>query len=263
MIVAFALAIYIMLLAYRNDKFQNNIISLNAKILQDSIEKDKFYSIVSHDIMNPFNALLGFSKILKEAVKEGDHEEVEECSVIVHQSAERISNLLQNLLVWSRVQNGKIQFTPKNHNVNQLVSEAMAVVAPIAKNKTITLDWKVEGEINALLDKNMITSVIQNIVTNAIKFTPKGGQVKVSASSESTKLKVVVSDTGVGMNEEQLSKLFRLDKASSSKGTDEETGTGLGLIIAREFIEKHNGKIWAESELGKGSKFCFDIPLGK
>ena len=263
MIVAFALAIYIMLLAYRNDKFQNNIISLNAKILQDSIEKDKFYSIVSHDIMNPFNALLGFSKILKEAVKEGDHEEVEECSVIVHQSAERISNLLQNLLVWSRVQNGKIQFAPQNHNVNQLVSEAMAVVAPIAKNKTITLDWKVEGEINALLDKNMITSVIQNIVTNAIKFTPKGGQVKVSASSESTKLKVVVSDTGVGMNEEQLSKLFRLDKASSSKGTDEETGTGLGLIIAREFIEKHNGKIWAESELGKGSKFCFDIPLGK
>lgn len=263
MIVAFALAIYIMLLAYRNDKFQNNIISLNAKILQDSIEKDKFYSIVSHDIMNPFNALLGFSKILKEAVKEGDHEEVEECSVIVHQSAERISNLLQNLLVWSRVQNGKIQFAPQNHNVNQLVSEAMAVVAPIAKNKTITLDWKVEGEINALLDKNMITSVIQNIVTNAIKFTPKGGEVKVSASSESTKLKVVVSDTGVGMNEEQLSKLFRLDKASSSKGTDEETGTGLGLIIAREFIEKHNGKIWAESELGKGSKFCFDIPLGK
>ena len=263
MIVAFALAIYIMLLAYRNDKFQNNIISLNAKILQDSIEKDKFYSIVSHDIMNPFNALLGFSKILKEAVKEGDHEEVEECSVIVHQSAERISNLLQNLLVWSRVQNGKIQFAPQNHNVNQLVSEAMAVVAPIAKNKTITLDWKVEGEINALLDKNMITSVIQNIVTNAIKFTPKGGEVKVSASTESTKLKVVVSDTGVGMNEEQLSKLFRLDKASSSKGTDEETGTGLGLIIAREFIEKHNGQIWAESELGKGSKFCFDIPLGK
>jgi signal transduction histidine kinase len=263
MIVAFALAIYIMLLAYRNDKFQDNIISLNAKILKDSIEKDKFYSIVSHDIMNPFNALLGFSKILKEAVKEGDQKEVEECSVIVHQSAERISNLLQNLLVWSRVQNGKIQFAPQNRNVNQLVSEAMAIVAPIARNKTINLNWNVLGEIDAEFDKNMITSVLQNLVTNAIKFTPKGGEVKVSASSDSSKLKVVVSDNGVGMNEEQLSKLFRLDKASSSKGTDEETGTGLGLIIAREFIEKHNGQIWAESEVGKGSKFCFDIPLGR
>lgn len=263
MIVAFALAIYIMLLAYRNDKFQDNIISLNAKILKDSIEKDKFYSIVSHDIMNPFNALLGFSKILKEAVKEGDQKEIEECSVIVHQSAERISNLLQNLLVWSRVQNGKIQFAPQNRNVNQLVSEAMAIVAPIARNKTINLNWNVLGEIDAELDKNMITSVLQNLVTNAIKFTPKGGEVKVSASSDSSKLKVVVSDNGVGMNEEQLSKLFRLDKASSSKGTDEETGTGLGLIIAREFIEKHNGQIWAESEVGKGSKFCFDIPLGR
>ncbi len=263
MIVAFALAIYIMLLAYRNDKFQDNIISLNAKILKDSIEKDKFYSIVSHDIMNPFNALLGFSKILKEAVKEGDQKEVEECSVIVHQSAERISNLLQNLLVWSRVQNGKIQFAPQNRNVNHLVSEAMAIVAPIARNKTINLNWNVLGEIDAEFDKNMITSVLQNLVTNAIKFTPKGGEVKVSASSDSSKLKVVVSDNGVGMNEEQLSKLFRLDKASSSKGTDEETGTGLGLIIAREFIEKHNGQIWAESEVGKGSKFCFDIPLGR
>jgi Signal transduction histidine kinase len=263
MIIAFGLAIYIMLLAYRNDKFQDNIITLNAKILKDSIEKDKFYSIVSHDIMNPFNALLGFSKILKEAVKEGDQKEVEECSGIVHQSAERISNLLQNLLVWSRVQNGKIQFAPQSHNVNQLVAEAMAVVEPIAKNKAIRLSWKVEGEIDAELDKNMITSVLQNFVTNSVKFTPKGGEVNVSVRSESSNLKVVVSDTGIGMNKEQLSRLFRLDKASSSKGTEDETGTGLGLIIAKEFIEKHNGQIWAESELGKGSKFCFDIPLGR
>lgn len=263
MIVAFALVIYIMRLAYRNDEFQDNIISLNAKILKDSVEKDKFYSIVSHDIMNPFNALLGFSKILKDAVKEGDQKEVDECSVIVHQSAERISNLLQNLLVWSRMQNGKIQYAPQNHSVNQLVSEAMAVVAPIARNKNVRLNWSVDGEIGAEVDKNMITSVLQNLVTNAIKFTPRGGEVSVSAQSESSKLSVVVADTGVGMNEEQLSRLFRLDKTSSAKGTDEETGTGLGLIITKEFIEKHNGQIWAESELGKGSKFCFVIPLNR
>jgi len=263
MILACALAVYILRLAYRNDKFQDNIIALNDKITKNSIEKDKFYSIVSHDIMNPFNALLGFSKILKDAVKEGDQKEIEECSTIVHQSANRISNLLQNLLVWSRMQNGKMQFAPKPCNINQLVSEAIAIISPIAKNKDIKLDWDVNGDIKAEIDKNMISSVLQNLTTNSIKFSERGGEVKISAFTELDKLNFTVSDTGVGMNEEQLRKLFRLDKTSSSRGTDDETGTGLGLIICKEFIEKHQGKIWAESTLGKGSKFCFTIPLNQ
>lgn len=261
MLLACGLSVYIFLLAYRNGKFQDNIIALNEKIMKDSIEKDKFYSIVSHDIMNPFNALLGFSKILNDAVKEGDQKEIEECSEIVHQSANRISNLLQNLLVWSRMQNGKMQFQPKKSGVGQLVSEAMAVVAPIAKNKGIKLSTEVKGELQATLDKNMISSVVQNLVTNAIKFTPKGGEVNVSVFQENGTLNFSVSDTGVGMTEEQLQKLFKLDKASSSRGTDEETGTGLGLIISKEFVEKHNGQIAVESELGKGSKFSFALPM--
>jgi signal transduction histidine kinase len=261
MLLACGLSVYIFLLAYRNGKFQDNIIALNEKIMKDSIEKDKFYSIVSHDIMNPFNALLGFSKILNDAVKEGDKKEIEECSEIVHQSANRISNLLQNLLVWSRMQNGKMQFQPKKSGVGQLVSEAMAVIAPIAKNKGIKLSTEVKGELQATLDKNMISSVVQNLVTNAIKFTPKGGEVNVSVFQENGTLNFLVSDTGVGMTEEQLQKLFKLDKASSSRGTDEETGTGLGLIISKEFVEKHNGQIAVESELGKGSKFSFALPM--
>jgi len=261
MLLACGLSVYIFLLAYRNGKFQDNIIALNEKIMKDSIEKDKFYSIVSHDIMNPFNALLGFSKILNDAVKEGDQKEIEECSEIVHQSANRISNLLQNLLVWSRMQNGKMQFQPKKSGVGQLVSEAMAVIAPIAKNKGIKLSTEVKGELQATLDKNMISSVVQNLVTNAIKFTPKGGEVNVSVFQENGTLNFLVSDTGVGMTEEQLQKLFKLDKASSSRGTDEETGTGLGLIISKEFVEKHNGQIAVESELGKGSKFSFALPM--
>ena len=261
MILACALAIYILRLAYRNDKFQDNIILLNDKIMKDSVEKDKFYSIVSHDIMNPFNALLGFSKILKDAVTEGDQKEIEECSTIVHQSANRISNLLQNLLVWSRMQNGKLQFSPTSCSINQLISETMAIITPIARNKDIKLNWDVKGEIKAKIDKNMVSSVLQNLTTNAIKFTERGGEVTISAFSESGKLNFIVSDTGVGMNEEQLQKLFKLDKASSSRGTDDETGTGLGLIISKEFIEKHQGQIWVESTPGKGSKFCFTIPI--
>jgi signal transduction histidine kinase len=263
MFLACILAVYILALAYKNNKFQNNIIDLNKKVTKDSIEKDKFYSIINHDIMNPFNALLGFSQILKDAVKEGDQKEIEECSTIVHQSANRISNLLQNLLVWSRVQNGKLQFLSKSCSINQLVSETVAIISPIAKNKDIKLDWEVKGEINAEIDQNMISSVLQNLGTNAIKFTERGGKVTISAFSESDKLNFIVSDTGLGINEEQLQKLFKLDNASSSRGTDDETGTGLGLIISKEFIEKHGGKIWVESEVGKGSSFYFTIPVNR
>jgi signal transduction histidine kinase len=261
MILACILAGYILFLAYRNDKFQDHIIALNQKVMKDSVEKDKFFSIISHDLMNPFNALLGFSKILKDAVKENDQHEIDECSTIVHQSATRISNLLQNLLVWSRMHNGKIQFSPKTTKIDELVSGTLMVLTPVAKNKDINLEWHVDGDIAATLDTNMIGSVLQNLVTNAVKFTERGGNVKVEAFVESNNLNFRVSDTGVGMNEDQLQKLFKLDKNSSSRGTDDEVGTGLGLIISKEFIESHQGKIWVESIPGKGSKFCFLIPM--
>lgn len=261
MVLAGILAGYILFLAYRNDKFQDHIIALNQKVMKDSVEKDKFFSIISHDLMNPFNALLGFSNILKDAVKENDQKEIEECSTIVHQSATRISDLLQNLLVWSRMHNGKIQFSPKSARIEELISNTMMVLSPIAQNKQIKLDWSVDGDITAKLDTNMVGSVLQNLVTNAIKFTEKGGEVRVSAFLESENLNIEVADTGVGMTDERIQKLFRLDKTASSRGTDDEVGTGLGLIISKEFVEMHRGKIWVESTLGKGSKFCFRIPI--
>lgn len=263
MILACILSGYILFLAYRNDKFQDHIMALNQKVMKDSIEKDKFFSIISHDLMNPFNALLGFSNILKDAVKENDQKEIEECSTIVNQSVNRISNLLQNLLVWSRMHNGKIQFSPKWARVEELVSGSLMVLSPVAKNKDIKLSWKVDGDIAATLDTNMIGSVLQNLVTNAIKFTKKGGEVSVHAFCESENLNFEVADTGVGMTDEQIQKLFRLDKTASSRGTDDEVGTGLGLIISKEFVEMHRGKIWVESTLGKGSKFCLAIPVAR
>lgn len=263
MLLACILSGYILFLAYRNDKFQDHIMALNQKVMKDSIEKDKFFSIISHDLMNPFNALLGFSNILKDAVKENDQKEIEECSMIVNQSVNRISNLLQNLLVWSRMHNGKIQFSPKSVRVEELVSGSLMVLSPVAKNKDIKISSKVDGDIAATLDTNMIGSVLQNLVTNAIKFTKKGGEVSVHAFCESENLNFEVADTGVGMTDEQIQKLFRLDKTASSRGTDDEVGTGLGLIISKEFVEMHRGKIWVESTLGKGSKFCFAIPVAR
>ena len=209
MVLASILAGYILFLAYRNDKFQDHIIALNQKVMKDSVEKDKFFSIISHDLMNPFNALLGFSNILKDAVKESNQKEIEECSTIVHQSATRISNLLQNLLVWSRMHNGKIQFSPKSARIEELISNTMMVLSSVAQNKEIKLDWSVEGDITATLDTNMIGSVLQNLVTNAIKFTKKGGDVRVSAFIESENLNIEVADTGVGMTEEQIQKTIQ------------------------------------------------------
>lgn len=261
MILACIFAGYILYLAYRNDKFQENILALNQKVMKDSIEKDKFFSIISHDLMNPFNALLGFSNILKDAVKAQDQEEIQECTTIINQSANRISNLLQNLLVWSRMHNGKIQFAPKTSKVDELVSGTIAILSPIAQNKNIGLNWNVSGDYTAQLDRNMISSVLQNLVTNAIKFTEKGGKVSVAVRQEPGFLKFEVTDTGVGMDEKAKNKLFRLDKTSSTRGTEQEIGTGLGLIISKEFIEMHKGQIWVESTPGAGSKFCFTIPV--
>jgi signal transduction histidine kinase len=261
MLLACILAAYTLVLAYRNNNFQNNIIDLNKKVMKDSVEKDKFFSIIGHDLMNPFNALLGFSEMLTVSAKNGDQEDCLEYSQIVHQSTKRILNLLQNLLVWSRMQNGKMKYTPKSVGVEELVSNTLMVIAPIAQNKGIKLDWTVKSGITATIDPNMVSSVLQNLVTNAIKFTERGGLVTVNVYAESDHLNFTVSDTGVGLNEEQLDKLFKLDKASSSRGTDDEVGTGLGLIICKEFIEAHQGKIWVESTLGKGSRFCFSIPM--
>jgi len=261
MLLACILAAYILVLAYKNDNFQSNIIDLNKKVMKDSVEKDKFFSIISHDLMNPFNALLGFSEMLTVSAKNGDKEDCVEYSSIVHQSTKRILNLLQNLLVWSRMQNGKMKYTPKSVRIDELVSNTMMIIAPIAQNKEIKLDWNVNSDITATIDPNMIGSVLQNLVTNAIKFTERGGRVTVNAFTESNHLNFTVSDTGVGIGDEQLDKLFKLDKTSSSRGTDDEVGTGLGLIICKEFIESHQGKIWVESTLGEGSNFYFTIPL--
>lgn len=261
MLLACVLAAYILFLAYKNDHFQTNIIDLNKKVMKDSAEKDKFFSIISHDLMNPFNALLGFSEMLTVSAKNGDQEDCVEYSLIVHQSTKRILNLLQNLLVWSRMQNGKMKYTPKSVRIDELVSNTMMIIAPIAQNKEIKLDWNVNSDIIATIDPNMIGSVLQNLVTNAIKFTEKGGSVNVQAYTESNLLNFSVTDTGVGMDENRINKLFKIDKSSSSRGTDDEVGTGLGLIICKEFVEAHQGKIWAESTPGKGSNFSFSIPI--
>ena len=261
MLLACILVGYIIFLAYKNDKFQNYTIALNQKISEDSIQKDKFFSIISHDLIGPFTSLLGFSEMLNEAAKKGSLEDSVEYSTIVNQSAKRILNLLQNLLIWAKMNKGIFNYSPTPVNIFELISNAMLIISPTAKGKKVELNWNVAPDLEANIDVNMISSVIQNLATNAIKFTQKGGSVTVKSFIESGILNFVVSDTGIGMNELQLEKLFKLDSNSSARGTENEIGTGLGLIICKEFIDLHQGKIYAKSTVGKGSTFYVTIPL--
>lgn len=258
-VFALILSIYLVLLALENDKSQKRIIELNRRVNHQSVQKDKFLSIISHDLLNPFNALLGFSEILKDVVVSGDKEEIVEYSSIIHETTVRILALLQNLLIWARTQNGKIKYSPTLASIDELVQGVVLVLTPVAAKKNIDLEYNVE-KITSNIDVNMISSVLQNLVTNAIKFTNASGRVTIRAWNESNNLNFVVSDTGVGMSKEQLDKLFRIEATRSGLGTENETGTGLGLSIVKEFVELHGGKIWVESTLGKGSKFYFSIP---
>lgn len=259
--IAACLVAYILVLSFQNEENQKQIVGLNAKIKSDLTEKDKFLSIIGHDLKNPFNALLGFSDILKEIANSGSRDDIREYSEVVHSSAKRVFNLVHNLLVWSRINNGKVGFSPTSVLLNRLISDNMEVLLPIAERKDIDLSWQVDEGVYTLLDKNMIGSVLQNLVTNAIKFTPRGGQVILYAGVHSGQIQFEVTDNGIGMSQEQVSKIFKLTESYRGHGTDKEEGTGLGLIISKEFVEVHHGKIGVESTSGKGSRFWFEIPL--
>lgn len=252
---------YTVFLAYKNGMIQAEISELNKRLKDDLIEKDKFLSIMGHDLRNPFNALLGFCGILQISIEDGNLAEISDCADIVKSSAQRIYNLLDNLLIWSQVTNGKVKFMLSTVNVDEFIQEHISTMLPMAQNKGVSLIWDVETGISLQLDRNMFGSVLQNLVTNAIKFTPRGGQVILSACTIDGKLQINVADNGVGMTEDQLNKIFTLDRGAHSLGTDNEEGTGLSLMISKEFVEMHGGTLNVESVLGRGSRFTCEIPI--
>ncbi len=223
--------------------------------------KNKFFSIIGHDLMDPFNALLGFNQLLIEALKNEENTDSLEYANYIQQSAQRIINLLQSLLIWTRTQSGNFNYTPHLVTIEELVSDAVKILTPNARIKRIELLTEIGKDTKAMLDYNMISTVIRNLVMNAIKFTGEGGTITIKANCRNNRLHVTVSDTGIGIEKKYLNQLFTLDKSISANILNDERGSGLGLIICNEFITFHNGKIWAESTPGKGSDFHFWIPL--
>ena len=234
--------------------------SAKEELKQALATKDKFFSIIAHDLANIFNTSLGSSNLLTGADEQFDGEERKEFLLLIHKSLEKGYGLLKNLLEWSRSQTGRIQVIAATLQLKNIVDQNIALLENNAKAKNITLFSSVEKTF-VLADENILHTIIRNLLSNAIKFTPKGGKIEISATTvEEGLVEISISDTGVGIKPENLDKLFRIDVSLSTRGTEREEGTGLGLILCKEFVEKSGGTIGAESEPEKGSRFYFRIP---
>lgn len=232
----------------------------NEELKKINSEKDKFFSVLAHDLRSPYNAVIGCSDLLLSDVEAKNYEGIEEYARIIQQSAQLAVNQLDNLMKWAQSQTGRMVVSPEYFGLSILVHEVILLLGASAQQKSIDVSNNVSFDIQVYADKEMVSTVLRNLISNAIKFTPTNGKITIECNMINGDLTVSVSDTGVGIDTARIDKLFTIGEAASTKGTQNEKGTGLGLILCREFIEKNKGKIWAESSPGQGSLFHFSLP---
>ncbi|MGE5362901.1 MAG: ATP-binding protein [Bacteroidota bacterium] len=221
--------------------------------------KDKFFSIIAHDLRSPFSGLLGFSNMLLDDFDKLSKEEIKNFTIHINSYTKNLYNLTENLLQWSRLQTGKLDYQPIRVDLHDMVADALNILMANALKKSITLENSVPEDTLVWGDQNMLRSVIQNLVSNAIKFTNTEGTVAISCFESNEFYEIWVKDNGIGIRTEDQDKIFRIDTTHSTLGTAQEKGTGLGLILCRDLITKHGGNIWLESEPGEGSTFKFTL----
>jgi two-component system sensor histidine kinase/response regulator len=232
----------------------------NEELQKINAEKDKFFSIIAHDLKSPFNSILGFSDLLVEQMREKNYTGIDKYAELIQLSSTRVMDLLLNLMEWSRSQTGRMEFNPEYFELVVLIKDTDLLLSGAMEQKSISLSKSVPSNVSVYADKKMISTVLRNLISNAIKFTHPGGKITISVEERKAELRVSVSDNGVGIPKASIEKLFSIDESYSTVGTTNEKGTGLGLILCKDFVEKHGGKIWVESEEGKGSTFYFSIP---
>ena len=236
----------------------------NYALKQAIAVKDRFFSIIAHDLKNPFNAIIGFSDLLLEQIRNNDFEGIDKYAQIILESSRSAMELLTNLMEWSRLQTGRIEFRPEYFNISTALDETILLIKGSAEQKSISIINNLSPGLFVYADKVMVGTVLRNLISNAIKFTYPGGKVTVASFIKEDEIIISVADTGVGIPEERIGRLFEIGEAYSTRGTQNEKGTGLGLILCKEFIEKNNGRIWVESTPGAGTTFYFSIPyVGK
>ncbi len=242
-------------------KDEQRIRQKNEELVNINAEKDKFLSVVAHDLRSPLVSFLGLTQIMAEELSSLTINEIQEMASGMKKSADGLFGLLENLLEWSRLQRGLINFAPHEFQLKPRIVQIMSSFLESAKNKELEIVYEIDEEQVVFADDNMIASIIRNLVSNAIKFTMKGGKVMIAAKNTDFGVQLCITDTGIGMDESIRKNLFHIDAHTSRQGTDGEPSSGLGLIICRDFIEKHGGKMTVESEEGKGSTFCFNLPF--
>lgn len=232
----------------------------NKKLTILNADKDRFISILAHDLKSPFTGLLGWSEVLLENLRTYDINKIEKLVIYIRRSAKSAYNLLEDLLLWARAQSDMLPFEPDELDLKEIFEILIEVFDPIASNKNISVNYSLTENIKVTADLNMLNTILRNLLSNAIKFSNRNGEINIKAERNSGHVTITVSDNGVGITEEALSGLFNITKNSSTPGTSGEKGTGLGLLLCQELVEKHGGKIWAESNPGNGSQFSFTIP---
>jgi signal transduction histidine kinase len=248
-------------LKVQKDLLEKTVEIKTAELNELNASKDKFFSIIAHDLKNPFTSIIGFSDMMLESGIQNSPELLQKYSRMINESAVRTFRLLENLLEWASSQRGKISFQPLEINLMEVVSDELTLLEEMASNKNIRLINNVSDNISIVADKNMLRTILRNLLTNGIKFTPKGGEVQINSVVSDGHVEISVRDNGIGMSPEVIAGLFRIDSNLATRGTENERGTGLGLFLCKEFVEKHGGRIWAESGEADGSVFKFIIPL--
>jgi signal transduction histidine kinase len=223
--------------------------------------KDKFFSIIAHDLKNPFSGLLTVSDLLIEDIHQMKYENLEDFAGIIRSFSEQGYKLLVNLLDWAMVQTSVMEMNIKPLLLHDLVQDSKAIVEPSALKKKISLTCECSDQLMVMADSNMLHTVLRNLLTNAVKYTPEGGQVHLECLISGNNAVVSVQDNGVGIKTEHIADLFRIDVNFSTPGTNNEQGTGLGLVLSNDLMNKMNGTIWVDSECGKGTTFRISLPL--
>lgn len=245
-----------------NQKIAEAEVHNNEVMLREiNAQKDKFFSIIAHDLRSPFTAIVGFSELLARRVEKQDYEGIDEYVQLILKSSKKTLDLLMNLLEWARSQTGKIVFNPEYLELRQILDETLFVMDNIAKRKAIGINLHLPANVPVFADRQMLSTIVRNLISNAIKFTPEGGSITVKALRTDHNTFLSIVDTGIGISPDRIDQLFRIDSNTTTPGTSEEEGTGLGLILCKEFIDKHGGTIQVESQPGIGSKFTISLPL--
>jgi signal transduction histidine kinase len=249
---------------YLSKRKTNQLLNDKNKIISGiNKQKDKFFSIIAHDLRGPFNGFLGLTELLAKDIDSMDKEEIQFAAENMRSSATNLNRLLENLLEWSRMEQGLIPFDPKENQLLPVVSECVSTLKDAANNKEIKIQTLIDEKTTVFADDHISQAVIRNILSNAVKFTPKGGSIVIQGKEDDKNTTITIKDSGIGMDPKMVGNLFQLDVKTNRKGTDDEPSSGLGLILCKEFIEKHGGEIWVESEEGKGSIFYFNFPKNK